>query len=139
MFRYRLIRWKIRRYFKKDENDRHIEHYIEHCSLGDWLVLYQMSRNMNKRFFADFISVLSKTVNPHLFEECHEHHHFIKDPRLEKVTNICFIIVINYIQIDANEKQKKDSALDITFIDKDVEDMKENKVIGPKDLVDIMA
>jgi len=123
--RYRLIKWKIRRYFKKDENDRHIEHYIEHCSLGDWLVLYQMSRNMNKRFFADFISVLSKTVNPHLFEECHEHHHFIKDPRLEK--------------IDANEKQKKDSALDITFIDKDVEDMKEDKVIGPKDLVDIMA
>ena len=49
------------------------------------------------------------------------------------------MIVINYIQIDANEKQKKDSALDITFIDKDVEDMKENKVIGPKDLVDIMA
>ena len=69
-FRYHLIKWKIRRYFKKTENDRHIEHYIEHCSLGDWLVLYQMSRNMNKRFFAD---------------QCHEHHHFIKDMTLETI------------------------------------------------------
>ena len=83
--RYQLIKWKIRRYFKKSENDRHIEHYIEHCSLGDWLVLYQMSRNMNKRFFADFISVLSKTVNPHSADQCHEHHHFIKDTTLDKV------------------------------------------------------
>merc|ERR1712106_416365 len=123
--RYRLIKWKIRRYFKKDENDRHIEHYIEHCSLGDWLVLYQMSRNMNKRFFADFISVLSKTVNPHPVDECHEHHHFIKDPReIDKV--------------DAKEEgeSRRSSHMDITFIDKDVEDMKEKKIIGPKDLVD---
>ena len=75
-FRYLLIKWKIRRYFKKDENDRHIHHYIKHCSQGDWLVLYQMSRNMNKRFFADFISVLSRTVNPHDEDECNELEHF---------------------------------------------------------------
>ena len=31
---------------------------MEHCSLGDWLVLYQMARNMNKRFFAEFLYVL---------------------------------------------------------------------------------
>ena len=31
-FRYLLIKWKIRRYFRKDENDRHIHHYIKHCS-----------------------------------------------------------------------------------------------------------
>ena len=80
----------MRRYFKKDENDCHIYHYIKHCSQGDWLVLYQMSRNMNKRsvinhiifygyaihlkflngnvmfrFYTDFLSVLSRTVNPH--------------------------------------------------------------------------
>ena len=49
IWRYLLIKWKVRRYFKKDENDCHIYHYIKHCSQGDWLVLYQMSRNMNKR------------------------------------------------------------------------------------------
>merc|ERR1712183_828310 len=85
-FRYQLIKWKIRRYFVKTENDEPVRYYVEHCSLGDWLVLYQMSKNMNKRFFADFISVLSKTVNPHPVDECHEHHHFIKDPReIDKV------------------------------------------------------
>ena len=91
MDRYRLLKWKIRRYFKKNENDRHIEHYVEHCSLGDWLVLYQMSRNMNKRFFADFLSVLSKTVNPHPPEECHEHYHFIKEPSEIKVKGIVLL------------------------------------------------
>ena len=47
--RYHLIKWKIRRYFKKEENDEHIIQYFRDCSIGDWLVLYQMSRNMNKR------------------------------------------------------------------------------------------
>ena len=37
------------------------------------------------------------------------------------------------------EKKRKDSHIDITFIDKEVEGMEENKPIGPKDLVDIMA
>eukprot|EP00092_Neocalanus_flemingeri_P002461 GFUD01002633.1.p1 GENE.GFUD01002633.1~~GFUD01002633.1.p1 ORF type:complete len:421 (-),score=78.51 GFUD01002633.1:86-1348(-) len=124
-YRYLLIKWKIRRYFQKNENDRHIGHYIEHCSLGDWLVLYQMSRNMNKRFFADFISVLSKTVNPHPVDECHEHHHFITDKTLDKV--------------DAKEDSDSIRHLDITFIDKDVEDMKEKQVVGPKDLVDVLG
>jgi len=127
--RYRLLKWKIRRYFKKNENDRHIEHYVKHCSLGDWLVLYHMARNMNKRFFADFLSVLSKTVNPHPLEECHEHYHFIKDPRLNQVVGL--------------EKPMKGSHTDITFRDKEKEaedkEEKENKVVGPKDIVDILA
>jgi len=123
--RYRLIRWKIRRYFKKDENDRHIEHYVEHCSLGDWLVLYQMAKNMNKRFFTDFLNALSKTVNPHLFENCHEHYHFIKDPRLDK--------------IEAIETEKKASSIDITFKEKEEDDKEEKRVNGSKDLVDILA
>jgi len=123
--RYNLLRWKIRRYFKKDENDHHIENYVQHCSLGDWLVLYQMAKNMNKRFFADFLSVLSKTANPHLLEQCHEHYHFIKDPRLDKIEVL---------------EEKKASSIDITFIDKEIEDVEdEKKLIGPKDLVDIMA
>ena len=52
-FRYHLIKWKIRRYFKKEENDEHIIQYFRTCSIGDWLVLYQMSRNMNKRSLSE--------------------------------------------------------------------------------------
>ena len=43
---------------------RHVEHYIKKCSYGDWFVLYQMSRNMNRRFFAEFLTLLSRRVNP---------------------------------------------------------------------------
>ena len=63
-FRYHMMRMKMSRYFKTDANMRHVEHYAEHCSIGDWFVLYQMSRNMNNRFFAEFLVVLSRRVNP---------------------------------------------------------------------------
>ena len=43
---------------------RHIQHYIANCSIGDWFVLYQMSKNMNKRFFSEFLALLSLKVNP---------------------------------------------------------------------------
>ncbi len=62
--RYHVMRARISRYFKKDSNMRHVEHYAKNCSIGDWFVLYQMSRNMNRRFFAEFITVLSHRVNP---------------------------------------------------------------------------
>ena len=39
-----------------------VRYYVEHCSLGDWLVLYQMARNMNKRFFAEFLYVLARFI-----------------------------------------------------------------------------
>ena len=39
-----------------------MRYYVEHCSLGDWLVLYQMARNMNKRFFAEFLYVLARFI-----------------------------------------------------------------------------
>ena len=32
------------------------------CSIGDWFVLYQMSKNLNKRFFHDFLISLSREV-----------------------------------------------------------------------------
>ncbi|TRY78246.1 hypothetical protein TCAL_06746 [Tigriopus californicus] len=63
-FRYHMMRIRISRYFKTDNNMRHIKHYVERCSIGDWFVLYQMSRNMNTRFFAEFLVVLSRKVNP---------------------------------------------------------------------------
>ena len=76
ILRYQLLKWKIRRYFIKTENDQPVRYYIQHCSIGDWLVskigldemrlglflqvLYQMSRNMNKRFFSEFIYMLAR-------------------------------------------------------------------------------
>ena len=42
-------------------------------------------------------------------------------------------------QVQEVENKRKDSHIDITFIDKEVEGMEEDKPIGPKDLVDIMA
>ena len=32
------------------------------CSIGDWFVLYQMSKNLNKRFFHEFLISLSREV-----------------------------------------------------------------------------
>lgn len=139
-FRYLLIKWKVRRYFRKDENDRHIHHFIKHCPQGDWLVLYQMSRNMNKRFFADFISVLSRTINPHDEDECNEMQHFNKKKVIETKEETP--------SSSSNDDQKKRrmSHVDIMFIDKEEEDDKDDDdkkqngdKISPGALVDIMA
>ena len=72
VLRFHLMRVKMHRYFKTNENISHIEHYIMHCSVGDWFVLYQMSRNLNRKFFAEFLTVLSKRVNPDPDAECDE-------------------------------------------------------------------
>ncbi len=62
-FRYQVMRARIGRYFKTDAAMRHVEHYTKRAPIGDWFVLYQMSRNMNTRFFAEFLVVLSRQVN----------------------------------------------------------------------------
>ena len=43
--------------------DDHLNQHL-YSSIGDWFVLYQMSKNMNKRFFAEFIALLSLKINP---------------------------------------------------------------------------
>ena len=43
------------------------------------------------------------------------------------------------VQIETLEKEKKSSSIDITFNEKEVEEVEEKKNQGPKDLVDIMA
>lgn len=62
--RYFIIKMHIHRYFHAHGHMKHVEHYIRKCSYGDWFVLYQMSRNMNRRFFAEFLTLLSRRVNP---------------------------------------------------------------------------
>ena len=57
----RKLRSRIEKYINLEIHQQ-VRYYVEHCSLGDWLVLYQMARNMNKRFFAEFLYVLARLV-----------------------------------------------------------------------------
>merc|ERR1719334_1210188 len=57
-------------YLYNNQQIKHIKHYVTKCSFGDWFVLYQMNKNMNKRFFAEFIALLSLKVNPDPYVEC---------------------------------------------------------------------
>jgi len=36
-----------------------IKDFIYECKLGDWFVLYQMSKNLSRPFFMDFLTCLS--------------------------------------------------------------------------------
>ena len=41
-----------------------VRNYVCKCSKGDWFVLYQLSKNLNRVFFMDFLVTLSRTVDP---------------------------------------------------------------------------
>ena len=62
--RYFLVKMRMDKYFRRNAHIKHIKHYILNCSIGDWFVLYQMSKNLNKRYFAEFLSILAMTVDP---------------------------------------------------------------------------
>ena len=54
----------MHRFLSNNRHAKHIQHYILHCSIGDWFVLYQMNKQMNKRFFSEFLALVSIKVNP---------------------------------------------------------------------------
>ena len=54
------------RYLANNKHAKHIEHYVHYCSIGDWFLLYQMNKSMNKRFFAEFLALLSMKVGSEL-------------------------------------------------------------------------
>ena len=62
--RYFLISMKMGHFIKANAHKKHIMHYINNCSLGDWFVLYQLSKNVNKRFFAEFLTLVALTIDP---------------------------------------------------------------------------
>merc|ERR1712106_641779 len=57
--RYQLINMRMNRYFKRSVKIEAVEAYITQCTLGDWFVLYQLSKNLNRPFFMDFLAHLS--------------------------------------------------------------------------------
>jgi len=62
--RFFLMKTQMHRYLSNNKHAKHIQHYLVHCSIGDWFVLYQMNKNINKRFFAEFMALLAIKVNP---------------------------------------------------------------------------
>jgi len=62
--RYFLMKIQMHRFLSSNRHAKHIQHYVQNCSIGDWFVLYQMNKQMNKRFFSEFLALLSIKVNP---------------------------------------------------------------------------
>merc|ERR1712241_1225091 len=46
-----------------------VKTYLGECSVGDWFVLYQMSKNMNKRLFFDFFTSLSQRTRKEALQD----------------------------------------------------------------------
>ena len=85
--RYFLMKMKMHRYFKNNAHVKHIQHYINECQIGDWFVLYQMSKNQNKRFFAEFLTVLAQSVDPDPDIEAEEPEIYFSAEEIEKHRN----------------------------------------------------
>ena len=55
---------RMYRYFNRSIKSDKIEMYLKKkCKLGDWFVLYQLSKNLNKPFFMEFLSRLPEEIN----------------------------------------------------------------------------
>jgi len=57
--RFHLLNIRLNRYFKKSSKIEKIEKFIKKCKLGDWFVLYQLSKNLNRPFFMDILTNIS--------------------------------------------------------------------------------
>ena len=83
--RYFLIKVKMDRYFKNNRHIKHIMHYVMNCSIGDWFVLYQMSKNLNKRYFAEFLALVAMTVDPDPNIEAEEPEIHLSPEEIERI------------------------------------------------------
>ena len=59
----------MQKYFENNAHIKRIKHYLTNCSIGDWYVLYQMSKNLNQRFFAEYLTVLAMTIGLFFFKK----------------------------------------------------------------------
>ena len=57
--RFKLLDLRLHRYLKKSSKLEYIRTYILECKLGDWFVMYQLSKNLNRPFFIDFLTAIS--------------------------------------------------------------------------------
>jgi len=96
--RYFMMKMTMYKYLSNNKQIKHIKHYLRNCSIGDWFLLYQMNKNMNKKFFAEFLALMSLKVNPDPYVEC--------DPEID---------------IDKNQEEEDANYFD----DDDLENMKQ--------------
>ncbi|CAB4055093.1 inx [Lepeophtheirus salmonis] len=47
-----------------NKNSEKIEDFISKCPIGDWFILYQLSKNINRKFFMDFLQSVVRKVDP---------------------------------------------------------------------------
>ena len=59
--RYSLLYRKIKRKYD-DDLPRSLEYILAKGQLGDWFVLYQLSKNCNQYFFREFIKELARDL-----------------------------------------------------------------------------
>ena len=83
--RFFLMKVKMDRYFRNNAHIKHIQHYIVNCSIGDWFVLYQMSKNLNKRYFAEFLALVAMTVDPDPNIEAEEPEIHLSPEEIERI------------------------------------------------------
>jgi len=57
--RYQLINVRLYRFFQISSKADRIEKFIRQSKLGDWFILYQLSKNLHRPFFMDFVTDLS--------------------------------------------------------------------------------
>merc|ERR1711970_1455307 len=58
-WRFTLIKLRLNVYLKTNPKRECIESFLRQCRIGDWFVLYQLSKNMRRPFFMSIITSLS--------------------------------------------------------------------------------
>jgi len=147
--RFQLINMRMNRYFKKSTKIVKIEHFVSQCKLGDWFVLYQLSKNINRPFFMDFLIHLStRYAHGHVCDEedpdedgplLEQMNHFLKPSNKAKMCNGTFdekgdnVLEmmtkpkITLDEPDAKEKKEDDGGDDDDDDDDDEEDEEEEE------------
>ena len=85
--RYFLLKSQMDRHFKNNAHMNRIKYFLLNCSIGNWYVLYQMSKNINPRLFCEFMTVLAETIEPDPTIENEEPEIFFSEEHLEKYKN----------------------------------------------------
>ena len=64
--RFCMLKIKMEEHFNERSSIEQItiKNYISRCSIGNWFVLYQLSKNMDQVFFMDLVATLAKTMEP---------------------------------------------------------------------------
>ena len=68
---FRAVLLSIKARASRTAKDENIEHALKKCDVGDWFVLYQIGRNVNPRFFREFLERLGGSNKSNKREDNH--------------------------------------------------------------------